>query len=635
MNTQIGSILITSGLTAAQAEEIFLLTHEVQTLQGKLAIDFIELFHSEATFFMGAQATGHENTVEERPDHSLRQRCEVTQRSGEVTWLHMNSLLFHHTLDYQRYMIQLVNHSQEAIQALHKRIWEVVRRVMESAGKSAVDGLGVALHLVDMLPTIPLQLTFNTVTAGLLGHTPKALMYASQSSIDHGGMSVLRGELIREPPSAKDEVMQAVWHVTAADTGSIRVPTTRGAGGDNIDHSGSSLSPAPRMSTSMDWHTTGYRKPCSPSYSPNRRPFWTHRSAGSRRRSNSSDSQARSFDSSLPTESVSDTKSLDDSGSPEWSRPDSPDVFIVGNADDDDPEDETISVTGFSKSDTEEVCAAATHEKAHVGDTLYAAWHDNQIQQGNDEIKQHDLRVCNHPHLGNRCEAPDQVRPPISYMEELGVFRMPVSMNNPIRLCQFYHTSPGKANILVGPKSAECARRIRGLIQIAKTMGRQHTVVVLEGESVSPWCLLGELHSRLALSWFNIHTPEEANMGICICVYCCPIYTYVIKNDTALLDHIIIGHYLGSFSCGKCLAFATDTVGKMKRHFILCRQSDMEHHRAWSTRSEVHQDSKSGNTHKGEKKKKDGVSAAKCEKQHGSPTGSNPVASSQEHAKRE
>ena len=176
----------------------------MQTLRGKLAIDFMELSQSEATFHMGAQATGHENTVDKRPDRSSRQRGEATRRSGRVTWLHVNSLLFHHTLDYQRYMVQLVNRSQEAIQALHECILEVVRRVMESAGKSATDGLGVALHLVGMLPTIPLQLTFNMVTAGPLGHTPKALTYASQSSIDHGVMSVLGEELIREPPSAKD-----------------------------------------------------------------------------------------------------------------------------------------------------------------------------------------------------------------------------------------------------------------------------------------------------------------------------------------------------------------------------------------------------------------------------------------------
>ena len=226
LNPQIGSVLVTSGLTAAQAEELFLLSREVQTLHGKLALDFIEFSHSEASFRMGAQATGHKNTVEDCPDCSSARRGGATQPSGKVTWLRVNSLLFCHTLDYQRYMVQLVNCGQEAIHALHECIWEVVCRVMESAGKSAADGLGIALHLVGMLPTIPLQLTFNSITAGLLGHTPKALTYASQRSIDRGAMTILGDELIREPVSTKDEAMQAVWCVMAIDTGSTRATTT-------------------------------------------------------------------------------------------------------------------------------------------------------------------------------------------------------------------------------------------------------------------------------------------------------------------------------------------------------------------------------------------------------------------------
>ena len=114
-------------------------------------------------------------------------------------------------------MVQLVIRSQEAIQALHERIWEVVHWVMESAGKSVADGLEIALHLVDMLLTIPLQLTFNTVTAGPLGHTPEALTYTSQCSIDQGAMTVLGEELMRESPSAKDKVLQAVGRVTVTD----------------------------------------------------------------------------------------------------------------------------------------------------------------------------------------------------------------------------------------------------------------------------------------------------------------------------------------------------------------------------------------------------------------------------------
>ena len=229
-----------------------------------------------------------------------------------------------------------------------------------------------------------------------------------------------------------------------------------------------------------------------------------------------------SLDSSIPTEPDSDTESsLSDSDGRGRSCPGSPDVIFLGNAEDDGSEEEIISPSGFSKSDTEEVCAAAACKKARLGDVLYATWHDNQILKGNDEIRQHDSRVHDHPLFGKCCEAPDQVGPPISYMEEHGVFQPAESINNPRGLCRFYQTSPRKANVLVGPMSAESAHRIHCLIEIAKRLGQQLTVVVFEGESVSPWCLLGELHSRLALSRFAIHTPDEAKIGIrnhCIAV---------------------------------------------------------------------------------------------------------------------
>ena len=175
----------------------------------------------------------------------------------------------------------------------------------------------------------------------------------------------------------------------------------------------------------------------------------------------------------------------------------------------------------------------------------------------------------------------------------------------------FHPASPKKANVLVGPKLAESARRICHLIEIAKRIRWQLMVVVFEGESVSPWCLLGELHSHLALSRFTIHTPDEAKIGIRNRVYCCPICMYIIKNNTAFLDHIIVGHYWGSFSCGKCLAFAADTAELMMGHLTHCRQSETEHHKARSPRSKAHQGSKSGCKSQEGKKKKEGVSAAK------------------------
>ena len=49
-------------------------------------------------------------------------------------------------------------------------------KIMEDAGKPMADGLGITLHLVDMLLTIPLQLTFNMATLGLASFAPKSML---------------------------------------------------------------------------------------------------------------------------------------------------------------------------------------------------------------------------------------------------------------------------------------------------------------------------------------------------------------------------------------------------------------------------------------------------------------------------
>ena len=211
--------------------------------------------------------------------------------------------------------------------------------------------------------------------------------------------------------------------------------------------------------------------------------------------------------------------------------------------------------------------------------------------------------VHDHPIPGKCCKAPDIIGPPISYMEEHRVFKPVEFVNNPKGLCRFYHTSPGKSNVLVGPKSAESARRLHCLIQIAKGLGQQLTVVVFEGESVTPKCLLSKLHSHMALLWYALHTSDEAKMGIRHRVFYCPICEYVANNPTTFLDHIVVGHYWGSFSCGVCLAFATHTAVGMIAHFFGCGQCKMEHSKVQSPHRKAHRGSKSGRKSKGKESK--------------------------------
>ena len=154
--------------------------------------------------------------------------------------------------------------------------------------------------------------------------------------------------------------------------------------------------------------------------------------------------------------------------------------------------------------------------------------------------------------------------------------------------------------MLVGLRSAASARRLHRLLQISQGLGQQLTVIVLEGESVTPRCLLGELHSRMALAWYALHTSGEAKMGIRHRVFFCPICAYVANNTTTFLDHIVVGHYWGSFSCGVCLSFAALTAAEMKAHLLGCGQYGNECSKARSPCKKA-QGSKSGRKSKGKK----------------------------------
>ena len=199
---QLDAALAMTGLSKEQAEEIFLLTREAQTLGRRLTHDFIQLSHNEALFHMGVQATGYEKATHGCPDwvrayysmiksegegtsaEKLEEAIDCLQEEVGEAWLDTNSILFRHALEYQNKMRDFLTESDKAIEALCDHIWSVVMKVMEDAGKPAADGLGITMHLVDMLPTIPLHLAFQSATPGLSGFAPEVYTAWPRSRTD-------------------------------------------------------------------------------------------------------------------------------------------------------------------------------------------------------------------------------------------------------------------------------------------------------------------------------------------------------------------------------------------------------------------------------------------------------------------
>ena len=158
---------------------------------------------------------------------------------------------------------------------MHERIWKVVSQVMEDAGKSMVDGLGITLHLVDMLPTIPLQLAFNTSTAGLLRCTPEVYAARPKTRMDsldfsHAPPQVVTEmqwpyseEILKSACGTKEEAIQPTWLLTVASVCSVGVKAVENEGVDNPNYVCASVSPAGCTSYSPHAaHISAYKLVC-------------------------------------------------------------------------------------------------------------------------------------------------------------------------------------------------------------------------------------------------------------------------------------------------------------------------------------------------------------------------------------
>ena len=169
---------------------------------------------------------------------------------------------------------------------------------------------------------------------------------------------------------------------------------------------------------------------------------------------------------------------------------------------------------------------------------------------------------------------PNFFGPPVSYMEERGVFKPLPSTTNPLGLCHFYPVDPTIVPTLTAPKPPAKVDHIKSLLILAKTQPRPYIIVVFTGGAITALGLLQELHTRSALARIPIYRPDETKDGHRPRISCCPFCAYTVQNDPAYLNHIVGTHYNANFACGTCLSAVTSSCQQMKRHINECKGLD-------------------------------------------------------------
>ena len=206
--------LFTSGpstpqLTIDQANSIFSLASECQVLSIKLAKEFHVLSGLEAMHHNSIQGTAHKTLT---LGHSAWKAAysailwdDITEAEHEAltcclhseadaTWKEMHEVMYNHQLNYDWQLSAFLKETETTLNNMRDQVWVTVCTLAENEGITFNDCLSLTLQLPNLLPQIPVDISFQT-------QIPLTIAYCLESSIyrrwcpKQGGVSPLHKEV--------------------------------------------------------------------------------------------------------------------------------------------------------------------------------------------------------------------------------------------------------------------------------------------------------------------------------------------------------------------------------------------------------------------------------------------------------
>ena len=540
-------------------KQIFSLACEGRHLKEHIVREFVRLSSQEVLFHTQAQSTSHESLAHRHLDHfttyykilwSDQQSSEAKDKAMEEilnkvseAWVETNVALFKHVLDYDAKLDAFLNKSGGWIREQEERIWMKMFELMGEAGAPLCASLNIMLHLLDTLPLFPANLSYQSNSPTICGSAPEAYAqpWLGLHSIDlaclpsfhscRKATDVLREAIIQSTGGGEVSTARAG---PSASTSTAPSQIKKDAGAPPLPSSSAVHSP-PKCR-----HAQSPSPQCSQSGSSSDEDLASERgSKGSRSSSSSSSvsssgpssgsgshegSPARSEASAGARSAHSQTASIASvevlSGDEASGGDDEDASYSTNEA---DVSQGSMSLLDISISDEEDTHKRKVHELARKSDTNFMAWKDKLISDGVTGLQERDNMV--NDYADSRKRRPknsDPFVPPVSYMEDRGVFKPLASTTNPLGLWCFYPTDTMITSTLTPLKPPAKTDHVKSLLLLAKTQPRPYITVVFQGGAITALGLLQELHTQSALARIPIYQPKETKDGHRPHISCCP-----------------------------------------------------------------------------------------------------------------
>ena len=196
-------------LTIDQANTMYKLAAECQALGIKLAKKFHVLSSLEAIHHNYIQGTMHEMltmghsaweaaylaiTWDRVPDDE----CEATTHNlcseADVAWKEMHEVMYNHQLQYDGQLAMFLTDTKKALNDMRGKVWDAICTLAESENIMYDACLGLTVQVLNLLPQIPIDISFQT-------QIPLTITYCLESSIyskwcpEQGSILPLRKEI--------------------------------------------------------------------------------------------------------------------------------------------------------------------------------------------------------------------------------------------------------------------------------------------------------------------------------------------------------------------------------------------------------------------------------------------------------
>ena len=164
-------------LTIDQANSMYKLAAECQALGIKLAKKFQGLSSLEAIHLNTIQGTAHEMltmgrsaweatyltiTWDRVPDDEHEATTHHLCSEADATWKEMHEVMYNHQLQYDGQLPTFLVDTKKALNDMCDEVWDAIHTLAESESITYNACLDLTLQVLNLLPQIPVDISFHT-----------------------------------------------------------------------------------------------------------------------------------------------------------------------------------------------------------------------------------------------------------------------------------------------------------------------------------------------------------------------------------------------------------------------------------------------------------------------------------------